>query len=90
MIYPSAVLRMEGMSEAAGGAAIIWVLSLPATVVISAAVAKFTYKKYESAEGLAYISGTFLLCVFVAPLVGILSTYAIIDLLVLLKKAAGG
>ena len=89
MVYPAAVLRMEGMSESAGGAAIIWVLSLPATVVISAAVARFTYKKYISAESLAYISGTFLLCVVVAPLVGILSTYAIIDLIVLMKKAAG-
>jgi len=82
MIYPSVVLKMEGMTEAAGGAAVIWMLSVPSTIVISFIAAKYTYKTYIARESLAHIAGFYALSIFAAPLIAILSTYSILYLFV--------
>jgi hypothetical protein len=86
MIYPSVVLKIEGMSEAAGGAGIIWLFSLLATIIASFIASVTTYNKYISSESLAYNSGLYVINIVAAPLMGILSTYLIIYLHVLIRR----
>jgi predicted membrane-bound spermidine synthase len=59
MIYPLVVLKIEGMSEAAGGAGIVWAFSVPSIVILSLIASKYTYRKYISSETIARITGLY-------------------------------
>nr|BAJ07035.1 hypothetical protein [uncultured bacterium] len=85
MAYPSVVLRMKGMSEAAGGAALIWMLSVPSTLVIAFIASRYTYTKYITSESVSRIAGLFTLTILTAPLVGILLTYSALYLFASVK-----
>jgi len=81
MIYPSVVLKIKGMSEAAGGAGIIWGYSIPSILIISILVSKYTYKQYISSETTARITGLYVVNIFAVPFTGILITFLMLYLL---------
>jgi len=81
MIYPTAVLTMKGMSEAAGGAGIVWALSVPSIVILSFIASKYTYRKYISSETIARITGLYAASIFAVPVIGILITFSMLYLL---------
>jgi len=81
MGYPFVVLKIEGMSEAAGGAGIVWAFSVPSIVILSFIASKYTYRKYISSETIAQITGLYAANIFAVPVIGILITFSMLYLL---------